>query len=116
MNRQDLQAKLAGKNFIFINHLVKDLGGSKKGSKSQDIEEILSFYDKDSEKTISAFETKELTNKNRFSKIKDAFHEIRNDWEKLVEFIATNENVPQAVQDAVEKIDSIIDAIFPIKD
>ena len=33
----------------------------------------------------------------------------------LVEFIATNENVPQAVQDAVEKIDSIIDAIFPVK-
>ena len=115
MTRQDLKDKLASKNFIFINHLVKDLGGSKKGSKSQDIEEILSFYDKDSEKTISAFETKELTNKNRFSKIKDAFHEIRNDWEKLVEFIATNENVPQAVQDAVEKIDSIIDAIFPVK-
>lgn len=115
MTRQELKDKLASKNFIFINHLVKDLGGSKKGSKSQDIEEILSFYDKDSEKTISAFETKELTNKNRFSKIKDAFHEIRNDWEKLVEFIATNENVPQAVQDAVEKIDSIIDAIFPVK-
>jgi hypothetical protein len=116
MTRQELQKELTGKGIIFVNRLVKALGGKKIGSKNQDIEEILGFYDETPERVVSAFETAELTRKSRFSKIKDAFHEIRNDWEKLVEFIATNENVPQAVQDAVEKIDSIIDAIFPVKD
>jgi len=116
MTKQELQSKLVGKNLFFINQLVKQLGGSKKGSKSQDIEEILAFYDKDAEKVVSAFETKEATNKNRFAKIKTAFHDIRTHWEEIVIFVAESPNVPDGVQKAVEILDSIIDGIFPIKD
>ena len=116
MTKQELQSKLVGKNLFFINQLVKQLGGSKKGSKSQDIEEILYFYNEDSDKVVNAFETKELANKNRFSKIKNAFHEIRNHWEEIVIFVAESPNVPDGVQKAIEVIDSIIDTIFPIKD
>jgi len=115
MTKQELKDKLASKNFIFINHLVKDLGGKKRGSKSQDIEEILDFYDQDADKVVSAFETKEASNKNRFAKIKSAFHDIRTHWEIMVDFVATNENVPDGVQNAIEVIDSIVDSIFPIK-
>mgnify|MGYP003524641805 CR=1 FL=1 len=32
MTKQELQSKLVGKNLFFINQLVKQLGGSKKGS------------------------------------------------------------------------------------
>ena len=116
MTRQELQQKLASKGIIFINHLVKELGGSKKGTKSQDIEEILEFYDKDSDKVVSAFETKELTNKNRFAKFKNAFHEVREHWEQLVIFVGNSKDVPDGVQNAVEFLDTIVDAIFPIKD
>ena len=116
MTKQELQSKLVGKNLFFINQLVKQLGGSKKGSKSQDIEEILEFYDKDADKVVSAFETKEATNKNRFAKIKTAFHDIRTHWEEIVIFVAESPNVPDGVQKAVEILDSIIDGIFPIKD
>lgn len=116
MTKQELQSKLVGKNLFFINQLVKQLGGSKKGSKSQDIEEILAFYDKDAAKVVSAFETKEATNKNRFAKIKTAFHEVRTHWEEIVIFVAESPNVPDGVQKAVEILDSIIDGIFPIKD
>lgn len=116
MTKQELQSKLVGKNLFFINQLVKQLGGSKKGSKSQDIEEILAFYDKDAAKVVSAFETKEATNKNRFAKIKTAFHDIRTHWEEIVIFVAESPNVPDGVQKAVEILDSIIDGIFPIKD
>ena len=116
MTRQELKNKLAGKNLFFVNQLVKQLGGSKKGSKSQDIEEILEFYDKDADKVVSAFETKEATNKNRFAKIKTAFHEVRTHWEEIVIFVAESPNVPDGVQKAVEILDSIIDGIFPIKD
>ena len=116
MTRQELKDKLVGKNLFFVNQLVKQLGGSKKGSKSQDIEEILVFYDKDADKVVSAFETKESTNKNRFAKIKTAFHDIRTHWEEIVIFVAESPNVPDNVQKAVEVIDSIIDTIFPIKD
>lgn len=116
MTKQELQSKLVGKNLFFINQLVKQLGGSKKGSKSQDIEEILEFYDKDADKVVSAFETKEATNKNRFAKIKTAFHEVRTHWEEIVIFVAESPNVPDGVQKAVEILDSIIDGIFPIKD
>lgn len=115
MTKQELKEKLVGKNLFFINQLVKQLGGSKKGSKSQDIEEILAFYDQDADKVVSAFETKVETNKNRFSKIKNAFHEIRNHWEEIVIFVAESPNVPDGVQKAVEVLDSIIDGIFPIK-
>mgnify|MGYP000405596402 CR=1 FL=1 len=116
MTKQELKEKLVGKNLFFINQLVKDLGGSKKGSKSQDIEEILAFYDQDADKVVSAFETKVETNKNRFAKIKNAFHEIRNHWEVLVIFVANSKEAPPVVITAVEVIDSIIDGIFPIKD
>ena len=116
MTKQELQSKLVGKNLFFVNQLVKQLGGSKKGSKSQDIEEILEFYDKDADKVVSAFETKEATNKNRFAKIKTAFHDIRTHWEEIVIFVAESPNVPDGVQKAVEILDSIIDGIFPIKD
>ena len=116
MTRQELKDKLVGKNLFFVNQLVKQLGGSKKGSKSQDIEEILVFYDKDADKVVSAFETKESTVNNRFTKIKNAFHEIRTHWEQLVTFVEESPNVPDNVQKAVEVIDSIIDTIFPIKD
>ena len=116
MTKQKLQSKLVDKNLFFINQLVKQLGGSKKGSKSQDIEEILAFYDKDAAKVVSAFETKEATNKNRFAKIKTAFHEVRTHWEEIVIFVAESPNVPDGVQKAVEILDSIIDGIFPIKD
>ncbi len=116
MTKQELQSKLVGKNLFFVNQLVKQLGGSKKGSKSQDIEEILEFYDKDADKVVSAFETKEATNKNRFAKIKTAFHEVRTHWEEIVIFVAESPNVPDGVQKAVEILDSIIDGIFPIKD
>lgn len=116
MTKQELQSKLVGKNLFFVNQLVKQLGGSKKGSKSQDIEEILEFYDKDAAKVVSAFETKEATNKNRFAKIKTAFHEVRTHWEEIVIFVAESPNVPDGVQKAVEILDSIIDGIFPIKD
>jgi len=116
MTRQELKNKLAGKNLFFVNQLVKQLGGSKKGSKSQDIEEILEFYDKDADKVVSAFEIKEATNKNRFAKIKTAFHEIREHWEQLVIFVGNSKDVPDNVQNAVEFLDSIIDTIFPIKD
>ena len=116
MTRQELKDKLVGKNLFFVNQLVKQLGGSKKGSKSQDIEEILEFYDKDTDKVVSAFETKEATNKNRFAKIKTAFHEVRTHWEEIVIFVAESPNVPDGVQKAVEVLDSIIDGIFPIKD
>lgn len=116
MTKQELQSKLVGKNLFFVNQLVKQLGGSKKGSKSQDIEEILEFYDKDAAKVVSAFETKEATNKNRFAKIKTAFHDIRTHWEEIVIFVAESPNVPDGVQKAVEILDSIIDGIFPIKD
>ena len=116
MTKQELQSKLVGKNLFFVNQLVKQLGGSKKGSKSQDIEEILAFYDKDAAKVVSAFETKEATNKNRFAKIKTAFHDIRTHWEEIVIFVAESPNVPDGVQKAVEILDSIIDGIFPIKD
>jgi hypothetical protein len=116
MTRQELKQKLAGKGLIFINRLVVQLGGSKKGNKSQDIEEILAFYDQDADKVVSAFETKELANKNRFAKIKNTFHEIRTHWEELVVFVENSKDVPQAVQTAVDVIDSIIDTIFPIKE
>ena len=116
MTKQELQSKLVGKNLFFINQLVKQLGGSKKGSKSQDVEEILEFYDKDADKVISAFETKEATVNNRFTKIKNAFHEVRTHWEQLVTFVENSPNVPDNVQKAIEVIDSIIDGIFPIKD
>lgn len=116
MTKQELKEKLVSKNLFFINQLVKQLGGSKKGSKSQDIEEILAFYDQDADKVVSAFETKVETNKNRFSKIKNAFHEVRTHWEQLVVFVENSENVPDGVQKAVEVLDSIIDGIFPIKD
>ena len=116
MTKQELQSKLVGKNLFFVNQLVKQLGGSKKGSKSQDIEEILEFYDVDADKVVSAFETKEATNKNRFAKIKTAFHEIRGHWEQLVIFVANSKEVPPAVITAVEFIDSVVDTIFPIKD
>jgi len=116
MTKQELQSKLVGKNLFFVNQLVKQLGGSKKGSKSQDIEEILEFYDKDADKVVSAFETKEATNKNRFAKIKTAFHEVRTHWEEIVIFVTESPNVPDGVQKAVEILDSIIDGIFPIKD
>ena len=116
MTKQELQSKLVGKNLFFVNQLVKQLGGSKKGSKSQDIEEILEFYDKDADKVVSAFETKEATNRNRFAKIKTAFHDIRTHWEEIVIFVAESPNVPDGVQKAVEILDSIIDGIFPIKD
>ena len=116
MTRQELQTKLVSKNLFFINQLVKQLGGSKKGSKSQDIEEILAFYDADADKVVSAFETKELTNKSRFAKFKNAFHELREHWEQLVIFVGNSKDVPDGVQNAVEILDSIIDAIFPIKD
>jgi len=112
MEKQEFKSALTGKSFIFINQLVKDLGGSKRGSKSQDIEEILSFYDTDSDKTVSAFETLEQTKKARFAKFKNAMAEIRESWETLVDFVAENESVPDVVQDAIEKIDSVIDAIF----
>ena len=88
MTRQELKDKLVGKNLFFVNQLVKQLGGSKKGSKSQDIEEILVFYDKDADKVVSAFETKESTNKNRFAKIKTAFHDIRTHWEEIIILVA----------------------------
>jgi hypothetical protein len=116
MNRQDLQAKLAGKNFIFINHLVEALGGSKKGNNTQDIEEILTMFDSNPDKVISAFETAELTRKNRFGKIKNAFHEVRTHWEQLVLFVENSKDVPEAVHAAIEFIDNIVDTIFPIKD
>ena len=116
MTKQELKEKLVSKNLFFINQLVRQLGGSKKGSKSQDIEEILEFYDQDADKVVSAFETKVETNKNRFSKIKNAFYEIRNHWEEIVIFVAESPNVPDGVQKAVEILDSIIDGIFPIKD
>lgn len=115
MTKQELKEKLVGKNLFFINQLVKQLGGSKKGDKSQDIEEILAFYNLDADKVVSAFETKEATNKNRFSKVKNAFHEIRTHWEEVVLFVANSDNVPDGVQKAIEVIDSIIDGIFPIK-
>ena len=116
MTKQELQSKLVGKNLFFINQLVKQLGGSKKGSKSQDIDEVLDFYDKDADRVVFAFETKESTVNNRFTKIKNAFHEIRTHWEQLVTFVEESPNVPDNVQKAVEVIDSIIDTIFPIKD
>ena len=116
MTRQELKDKLVGKNLFFVNQLVKQLGGSKKGSKSQDIEEILEFYDKDADRVVFAFETKESTVNNRFTKIKNAFHEVRIHWEQLVTFVEESPNVPDNVQKAVEVIDSIIDTIFPIKD
>ena len=116
MTRQELKNKLAGKGLIFVNRLVVQLGGSKKGNRSQDIEEILDFYDQDADKVVSAFETKELANKHRFAKIKNAFHEVRTHWEELVLFVAESPNVPDGVQKAVEVLDSIIDGIFPIKD
>ena len=116
MTRQELKDKLVGKNLFFVNQLVKQLGGSKKGSKSQDIEEILVFYDKDADKVVSAFETKESTNKNRFAKIKTAFHDIRTHWEEIVIFVAESPNVKKKKKKAVEVLDSIIDGIFPIKD
>ena len=74
------------------------------------------FYDKDADKVVSAFETKELANKHRFAKIKNAFHEVRTHWEEIVIFVAESPNVPDGVQKAVEILDSIIDGIFPIKD
>ena len=116
MTKQELKEKLVGKNLFFINQLVKQLGGSKKGSKSQDIEEILAFYDADADKVVSAFETKVETNKNRFSKIKNAFHEVRTHWEELVLFVENSKEAPPAVQMAVDVIDSIVDTFFPIKD
>ena len=116
MTRQELKNKLAGKGLIFVNRLVVQLGGSKKGNRSQDIEEILDFYDQDADKVVSAFETKELANKHRFAKIKNAFHEVRTHWEEIVIFVAESPNVPDGVQKAVEVLDSIIDGIFPIKD
>ena len=115
MTRQELKDKLTAKSFIFNNQLVKSLGGSKKGSKSQDIEEILEFYDADSDKVVSAYETLEATKASRFAKIKNAFHEIRESWETLVVFVHDNENIPEAVQNAIEKIDSVIDFIFGSK-
>lgn len=115
MTRQELKDKLTGKSFIFNNQLVKQLGGSKKGGKSQDIEEILVFFDEDADKVVSAFETLEATKANRFAKIKNALSEVRDSWETLVVFVADNDNIPEKVQDAIEKIDSIIDAIFPRK-
>lgn len=115
MTRQELKEKLASHNFIFINHLVKDLGGKKKGSKSQDIEEILAFYDLDSDRVISALQTKELAKLNRFTKIKNAFSEVRESWEKLVLYIESNEEVPEPIQKSIEIIDSIVDFFFPQK-
>ena len=112
MQKEELKEKLTGKSFIFVNQLVKSLGGSKKGSKSQDIEEILGFYDNDADKVVSAVETLETTKANRFLKIKHAFGEIRESWEHLVVFVADNDNIPDKVQDAIEKIDSVIDFIF----
>lgn len=116
MTRQELKNKLAGKGLIFVNRLVVQLGGSKKGNKSQDIEEILEFYDQDADKVVSAFETKELANKHRFAKIKNAFHEVRTHWEELVLFVENSKEAPPAVKMAVDVIDSIVDTFFPIKE
>ncbi len=115
MERIEFKEKLVGKNFFFINQLVKQLGGSKKGNKAQDVEEILAFFDADADKTVSAFDTLEATKKARFAKIKDFFAEIRENWETLVTFVSQNESIPQPVQDAIEKIDAVIDAIFGSK-
>ena len=115
MTRQELKTALTRKTFFFNNQLVKQLGGSKKGGKSQDIEEILGFYDTDADKVVSAYETLVATKASRFAKIKSVFHEIRDSWETLVLFVQDNENIPEVVQDAIEKIDSIIDFISPRK-
>jgi hypothetical protein len=116
MTRQELQKELTGKGIIFVNRLVKALGGKKIGSKNQDIEEILTMFDANPDKVISAFETAVLTRKNRFSRIKIVFGEVRTHWETLVTFIEESKDVPEPVKDAVEFIDNIVDTIFPVKD
>jgi hypothetical protein len=112
MTRQELKDKLTGKSFFFNNQLVKQLGGSKKGSKSQDIEEILEFYDADNDKVVSAFEALEATKANRFAKIKNALSEVRESWETLVSYVHENENIPENIQAIIEKIDDVVDFIF----
>jgi len=115
MTRQEFKEALASKRIIFINRFVKTLGGSKRGNKAQDIEEILAFYDKNPQAVESAFNTMELVKKNRLSNLINAFSGIREHWEILVKFVESNENVPENIQDAIEYIDSIIDSIFGSK-
>ena len=115
MTREQLKTALTGKTFFFNNQLVKQLGGSKKGSKSQDIEEILGFYDADADKVVSAYETLVATKASRFAKIKNAISEVRDGWEQLVVFVSENDNIPDHIQAIIEKIDDVVDFIFSEK-
>lgn len=115
MTKNELKQKLSGKTLIFVNRLVKSLGGSKKGSKSQDIEEILGFYDADADRVVSMLQTMELTQANKFAKLKEFFGNAREHWETLADHISKDENLPDGVQKAFEFIDGIIDFIFPQK-
>lgn len=112
MTRQEFKAKLVSKGFVFINKLKQNIGLSKKGSKSKDIEQILEVFDTDEQKVLSAFETLEMTRQNRFAKIKEVFSEIKESWETLVEHVMENDNAPENIKNIIEKIDNVIDFFF----
>ena len=90
----------------------------KKARQGFSEKEISKILDSTSNEIVRREEVDYLATqiKNRFAKIKTAFHEVRTHWEEIVIFVAESPNVPDGVQKAVEVLDSIIDGIFPIKD
>jgi len=112
---KDLKERLVSKGFVFVNQIKKTIGLSKKGNKTTDIEQILDFANKSDEnynKVVSTIETLEIAKQSRFVRIKETFSEIRENWEELVIHIQENDNVPENIQNIVEKIDNVIDFFF----
>ena len=115
MNRLELEDALYSKGFVFVNKLVEAIGGSKKGSKVQDILEILSIYDTDATMVLDAYYSLQYVRKERIGNILSIVDDIKENWDNISEYVLNNEKTPTRVADAIEKIDGIVEYIFGLK-
>lgn len=115
MIRIELEDALYSKGFVFVNRLVESIGGSKKGSKVQDILEILSIYDTDATMVLDAYYSLQYVRKERIGNILSIVDDIKENWDNISEYVINNEKTPDKIAAAIEKIDGIIEYIFGLK-
>lgn len=106
MERIELKEKLTEENFIFINKLVVMIGGKKRGTKTQDIEEILEIWETQPKTVESALETMLLNKENRGKNFIEFVSNIKDLWNLVLGKIEKLEDVGEDVLDAVDRIDS----------
>ncbi|MCB9033494.1 MAG: hypothetical protein H6553_06640 [Chitinophagales bacterium] len=110
MERVAFESLLVAENFIFINRLVVQVGGKKKGGKSQDISEILSIWENDKTRVENAYHTLKITREQRAKNFFAFVAQIPAKWKIIIDFLAQTPHIKEEVQDAID----FIDDLFPI--